>query len=81
MMSIHFLIYFLVVLQFNSSNNLLIQTMIESSIFIDIIFSQRNFSNPAVTDPAPCACDLRANACDPDCCCDLVGYLTRSKSH
>ncbi len=55
--------------------------MIESSIFIDIVFSQRNFSNPAVTDPAPCACDLRANACDPDCCCDPVRYLTRSKSH
>ncbi|CAF4580353.1 unnamed protein product, partial [Rotaria magnacalcarata] len=27
---------------------------------------------PAVTDPAPCSCDLRINNCDPNCCCDPV---------
>ncbi|CAF0760543.1 unnamed protein product [Rotaria sp. Silwood1] len=35
-----------------------------------IVWSQRDFVNPAVTDPAPCSCDVRINVCDPNCCCD-----------
>ncbi|CAM4761114.1 unnamed protein product [Rotaria magnacalcarata] len=52
------------------------QKYLLSCIFIllqlnsNIVLSQRSFANPAVTDPAPCSCDLRINNCDPNCCCD-----------
>ncbi|CAF3412501.1 unnamed protein product [Rotaria socialis] len=52
------------------------QKYLLSCIFIvlqlnsNIVLSQRKFANPAVTDPAPCSCDLRINICDPNCCCD-----------
>ena len=42
---------------------------------------QRSFPNPAVTDPAPCACDLRNTICDPNCCCDLVRCFSVRLSH
>ncbi|UJR35492.1 hypothetical protein I4U23_028246 [Adineta vaga] len=48
------LIYFFIILQ----------------LYSNIVFCQRSFTNPAVSDPAPCACDLRANNCDSNCCCD-----------
>ncbi|CAF2761704.1 unnamed protein product [Rotaria sp. Silwood2] len=50
----YFLICILIILQLNSY----------------IVLSQREFVNPAVTDPAPCSCDVRINVCDPNCCCD-----------
>ncbi|CAF1196266.1 unnamed protein product [Adineta ricciae] len=39
-------------------------------LYSNIVFGQRDFANPAVTDPASCACDLRADSCDANCCCD-----------
>jgi hypothetical protein len=72
----YFIIYVLVVLQLDSSNYFVIKSMISTYFFIDLVLSQRSFPNPAVTDPAPCSCDLRAGACDPNCCCDPVRHLT-----
>jgi len=41
---------------------------------IDIVLSQRTFADPAVVNPAPCACDLQIGACDANCCCDPVRF-------
>ncbi|CAF0790398.1 unnamed protein product [Rotaria sordida] len=54
MNAIYFLICILIILQLNPY----------------IVLSQRDFDNPAVTDPAPCSCDVRINVCDSNCCCD-----------
>jgi hypothetical protein len=42
------------------------------SCLLDLVSGQREFVNPAVTDPAPCACDLSTSKCEPTCCCDPV---------
>ncbi|CAF3969923.1 unnamed protein product [Adineta steineri] len=39
-------------------------------LYSNVALAQRSFANPAVSDPAPCACDLQPNTCDPNCCCD-----------
>ncbi|CAF0848764.1 unnamed protein product [Didymodactylos carnosus] len=39
--------------------------------YYNTIYGQRNFSNPALINIAPCSCDLTTNKCDVTCCCDV----------